>query len=118
MTNRVALGSARGGQGLYVSRPGYDVLSCDASYLMFSSDSGFLQLFQKGTVNAGANGVTSVTHTFGAYPYCLLLTTDGYSGWNYFTNGLFVQVFSDHIEIHNTLNYTQQVGYALMTFAT
>ena len=117
-TRRVSLGSARGGQGLYISQPGYDVLNCDAANLMFSSDSNFLQLFAKGTVNAGPNGITNVAHSFQGYPYCMLLSTDGYSGWSYYTNLLNAQVYPDHIGINNQANYTQQCAYGLFTFAT
>ena len=118
MTNRVAMGSARGGQGLFVSQPGYDVLTCDPANLMFSSDSGFLQTFQKGIVNA-APGTTNIPHSYGGYPYCALFTMDQVNGgWCSYNIGIAIQSYSDHVAIQNTSGYSQSCAYTLMTFAT
>lgn len=51
MVNRVALGSARSSMGLFVSKPGFDVLTCTDMDLLLSTDFTYVDVVQIGTLN-------------------------------------------------------------------
>lgn len=62
MANRVVLGAARGTFGLFVSKPGLNVLTCDDEDLLFASNQGgtFLQVLAKGSVTLNSSTGSSL----------------------------------------------------------
>lgn len=55
MPNRIALGNARGLLGLWVSKPGWNVLDAPDSALMLSTDWKSAQVIKSGIFSAGTN---------------------------------------------------------------
>lgn len=60
MANRVCLGNRNGVSGLFVSRPGYDVLTADDANLMFDSRTRGIWVHSRGSASL-AYGQTSIT---------------------------------------------------------
>lgn len=58
MANRVCLGARSGAQGLWISKPGFNVLTAGVDDLLFSTDNPQLQVVQTGSL-ACANGSTA-----------------------------------------------------------
>jgi hypothetical protein len=62
MTNRIIIGQRNSLYGLWVSKPGANVVSAPESDLLFSMSGGMLQVFQKGsfTIPVGGNANISL----------------------------------------------------------
>lgn len=74
MTNRVVLGHRGSGvYGLFISKPGFNVLTATDNNLLFNSNYGTLQIVQAGQVTIGSNSGTSDvgTSNLGFSPVCL-----------------------------------------------
>ena len=59
MTNRVVLGARGSEMGIWVSKPGYNVLTASEADMLLSSNQTTAQIVQTGRINASGN----------AYPY-------------------------------------------------
>lgn len=71
MTNRVLFGQRNGVFGLWVSKPGYDVLTADWNDMMFSTDQRSGQIVQTGAIPVPSIGSLPVAVTIpnlGYYP--------------------------------------------------
>lgn len=60
MTDRVLIGRRSGQNGIYVSRPGVNVLTADLGGLLMSTDELHLQIIQRGYFSSGG-GNTSIS---------------------------------------------------------
>lgn len=78
MANRVAMGSARGAFGLYISKPGFDVTTCAASDLTFDSGLGHM-----GSVIISGTATVGQTIYFPAMSYVPLAHSYAYGGGVY-----------------------------------
>jgi hypothetical protein len=75
MANRVLLGKRGSDYGLWVSKPGVNVLTCDPEDMIFDTDLDYGQVVAKGSVSSATN--VSVTVRDGVDPY---VVAKGYSG--------------------------------------
>ncbi len=55
MTNRIILGHGRGSVGFWVSKPGWDVLTCPDEQLLFGMGGRMSQILTTGVLYFGAN---------------------------------------------------------------
>jgi len=132
MANRVLIGARNSQEGIYVSRPGKDVLTCSDDELIFKMDDGasgtIKGLYQlqpiTGTsstattsVSAGTTATVSITDfswTNGVVPYALGSISSGGSGGGN-SSGLnfqFGTVGTSSIQITNTLGSSINVTLA------
>lgn len=61
MANRVAFGNRAGVHGIYVSKPGVNVLTASAENLMMSTSAKNLQIVQRGSFSASGNEFTNIS---------------------------------------------------------
>lgn len=74
MANRVLLGERSGQQGLWVSKPGVNVLTAGADQLLLSAGEASMQAIAAGSVSmAGSINDTGVTVTIPSTPYVPLV---------------------------------------------
>ena len=132
MANRVLIGTRNSQEGIYVSRPGKNVLTCTDDELIFKMDDGasgtIKGLYQlqpiTGTtstattsVSAGTTATISITNfgwTNGVVPFALGSISTGSSGGSN-SSGLnfqFGTISTSSIQISNTLGSTINVTLA------
>ena len=75
MANRVLLGKRGSDYGLWVSKPGADVTTCDKEDMIFDTDLDYGQIIAKGSLSSTTN--ISVTTRSGVDPYVI---AKGYTG--------------------------------------
>lgn len=77
MVYRVCLGERQGSYGLFVSRPGYDVMTTSDAYLSFDSRVNSMFIASRGTVSilSGTNSVTVNFTPMGFVPIIDLAST-------------------------------------------
>ena len=69
MTNRVVLGQKGSDYGLWVSQPGFDVLTTSDVNMLFSMNGLLYQIFQKGSFSiTGASTTIALSSTGGNIP--------------------------------------------------
>ena len=75
MVDRVLLGPKGGAHGLYISKPGHDVVTTGESNLLFSSDWTSLQIVRTGTLNVpnGGSAAFSIPVDLGFRPAIMLV---------------------------------------------
>lgn len=86
MANRVLLGQRGSDYGLWVSKPGQNVLTANADQLLFSPDTQMLQVIYSDVIRtSGSGGNATYTRSWtnpGFYPFVMAFVT---SGWCYVT---------------------------------
>tara|TARA_R100000742_G_C4260470_1_gene78277 strand:- start:200 stop:625 length:426 start_codon:yes stop_codon:yes gene_type:complete len=130
MANRVLIGTRNSQEGIYVSRPGKNVLTCSDDELLFRMDDGasgtIKGLYQlqpiSGTnstattsVSAGTTATVSITNfswTNGVVPYALGALASGGAGNSAGLNFQFGSVSTSSIQITNTLGSSINVTLA------
>jgi hypothetical protein len=65
MSNRVLLGNRGGTYGLWVSRPGQDVITANTSQLLFDSASATVRILAQGTAAFTPGGSNTVSISYG-----------------------------------------------------
>lgn len=75
MANRVCLGSRGGGDaGLFISKPGFNVLTAGVADMLFSSSAKSWQIVSSGQVSIVNDGSFTITHpNLGYYPTIVIL---------------------------------------------
>tara|TARA_B100000745_G_C20151387_1_gene394755 strand:+ start:503 stop:874 length:372 start_codon:yes stop_codon:yes gene_type:complete len=72
MTNRVLIGDRNGSQGLWVSKPGYDVLSASHDNMLFTMAGRILQIIQYGEFTVSSTTNIPLSNTGGSTPTVLI----------------------------------------------
>ena len=133
MANRVLIGERNNQEGIYVSRPGKNVLTCSEDELIFNMDDGasgrIIGLYQQyptsgtnasATTSISANttatiSITDFSWSNGVVPYALGTLSGGSSGGGN-TSGPqfnFGTITTGSIQIANTLGSTSTVQLAV-----
>ena len=130
MANRVLIGTRNSQEGIYVSRPGKDVLTCSDDELIFKMDDGasgtIKGLYQlqpvTGTdasattsVSAGTTATVSISDfswTNGVIPFALGSTASGQASTSAALNFQFGTISTSSIQITNTLGSSINVTVA------
>ena len=130
MANRVLIGTRNSQEGIYVSRPGKDVLTCSDDELLFRMDDGasgtIKGLYQlqpvTGTdasattsVSAGTTATVSISDfswTNGVIPFALGSTASGQASTSAALNFQFGTISTSSIQITNTLGSSINVTVA------
>ncbi|MGV1754821.1 hypothetical protein [Agrobacterium sp. CG674] len=114
MVNRILLGNRNGSMGIWVSKPGVDVLTGDFNGMLIMFGSKSLQIIQSGVVVWGtASFIDIPVPSTGEYPRIVL----DYS-WLSPTPGAVVSypnLTTIRITRGNTSNYTTPVNYMVIT---
>ena len=120
MANRVLLGPKGGAQGLYISKPGHDVVTTGESNLLFSSDWSSIQVVKTGTLNVsnGGSAPFSIPVDLGFKPAIMLVPE-----FELFLGpGLnIISEMDAHVTYHSNTSFsahvwTKGIGYTGKTF--
>jgi len=72
MANRVVIGNRNGQYGLWVSKPGYDVLTTSSSNLLFDMSGSVLQIIQSGEFSVSGTTNIPLSNTGGITPLVIV----------------------------------------------
>lgn len=83
MANRVLLGNRSGSLGIFVSRPGYNVLTAGPDELLMSTDLQNLQVMHSGSFSTSGGSTGVSWPAFGFRPYLLVQGVRGITSITY-----------------------------------
>lgn len=86
MARRVLLGQRSGNIGIWVSKPGIDVVSASADNLLLSSDIGNVQAIASGILSSPATSTTVNFADLGFQPWVLLSSQRWQCTFSYLSN--------------------------------
>lgn len=109
MANRLLLGNrSSGGYGLYISRPGTNVLTCDKKDLIFdssSSSASAIHVIAGITIPSGDPGASTTWTSVGYIPMALVTRTSAATGGSSLGMGhTFSSIFSGGSLVYETGN--------------
>lgn len=117
MANRVCLGNRNGVSGLFVSRPGYDVLTTDDANLMFDSRNRGIWVHSRGSIVFPAGVKTRTIPIVGLsfqpiVEFCNSYISDYWGGqivYSTYMEAWSINVTSSQLTMTTTLSFTSPV---------